>query len=403
MLPTGREAGRLCINLIDGMHSPAGFERLDNIMKRCSLAFLLCSSLIAVLVSCQRNRSQDIPIGVILPLSGGGASLGKACLNGIQLATDEFNSNSASKSSRVHLIAEDDQLKPAVGVSVFQKLIGVDKVKAVIGPLSSGVTLAVAPVAEKAQVVILSPGASAPALTGAGDYIFRNELSEQYGAKIQAELAIKPLRFKRIALLYPNNEYGVGTAKVFRESYIQLGGKIVADEAYPSETTDFRTALTRIKSANPDAIFVVFQDEIVNIVKQKAELGVPGAIYTTPVIEDTSILRALGNLSDGIIHTHYGTFDSNATTGRASDFVKRYTARFGETPSYYSAQGYDAANLLFRALQDAGGNMEMIKSSLHQITAFPGITGETSFDRNGDVTKPVSLRIIRDGKSQPYQ
>jgi branched-chain amino acid transport system substrate-binding protein len=371
-------------------------------MKRSVSKFLLCSALIALLVSCKRHGTEEVPIGVILPLSGGGASLGKACLNGVQLAADDFNADSAG-SLRVRLIVEDDQLKPAVGVSVFQKLTSVDKVKAVIGPLSSGVTLAVAPLAENAHVVILSPGASAPALTTAGDYIFRNELSEQYGAKIQAELAIKPLGFKRIAMFYPNNEYGVGTATVFRESYAQLGGKIVGDEAFQPETTDFRTALTRIKRANPDAIFVIFQDEIVNIVKQKTELAVPGTIYTTPVIEDSAILHDLGSLAEGIIHTHYGTFDSNASTGRSAEFVKRYVARFGQTPTYYSAQGYDAGALLFRALKDAGGNTDSIKSALHQIKSFPGVTGETSFDKNGDVTKPVSLRIIRNGQSQPYQ
>jgi branched-chain amino acid transport system substrate-binding protein len=173
-----------------------------------------------------------------------------------------------------------------------------------LGPLTSGTTLAVAPIAEKNHVVILSPGASAPKITQAGDYIFRNELSEAYGARAQAELAFSRLNFKSVALLYINNEYGVGTVGVFRDSFSRLGGRIVADEAFDSGATDFRTALTRIKQANPDAIFVVFQDEIANIVRQRAELGISVPIYTTPVFEDPENLKTLGPLAEGIIYTY---------------------------------------------------------------------------------------------------
>jgi branched-chain amino acid transport system substrate-binding protein len=373
--------------------------------------FLLAASLALVifLTSCKRENAPegqggagDIQIGVMLPLSGGAASLGKACLNGIQLATDEFNAGGGGQTFHVRLVVEDDQVKPTVGVSVFQKLATVDKVKAVIGPLASGVALAIAPLAESNHVVILSPGASTPALTTAGDYIFRNELSEEYGARAQAELAIKPLGFKAMALLYVNNEYGVGTVKVFKDRYLQLGGKVVADEAFAQGATDFRTALTRIKAANPDAIFVVFNDEIVNIAKQKSELAVPGTIYTTAIVEDAAILGGLGALANGIVYAHYGTFDNTAPSDSGGDFVKKYSTKFGEPPSYFAALGYDAGAILLRALKDAGGNADGIKDALYKIQKFPGVTGETSFDKNGDVTKPVILKVIKQGRPALY-
>ena len=325
------------------------------------LSLLAVFCVAAGFFSCDRNRTSqnaagNIQIGVMLPLSGGAASLGKGCLNGIQLAADQFNAARDGKTPLVKLVVEDDQAKPAIGVSAFQKLATVDNVKAVLGPLASGVALAVAPLAESHHVVILSPGASTPALTTAGDYIFRNELSEEYGASAQAELAIKPLGFKTMAVLCVNNEYGVGTLKVFKNRYQQLGGKVVAEEIYAEGTTNFRTAFTTIKAANPDAIFVVFQDEIVNIAKQKTELDVPGTIYTTPVVEDAAILRDLGALANGIVCTHYGTFDDSANSGPSGEFVKKYSSRFGESPSYYAGLGYDAASLLLRAIKEAGGN-----------------------------------------------
>jgi branched-chain amino acid transport system substrate-binding protein len=370
-------------------------------MKR--LGFLLMVVLAFVALSSCSPENKGIPIGVILPLSGGGASLGKACLNGIQLATDEFNSHGDNGLPRIRLVVEDDQLQPAAGVSAFQKLATVDKVRAMIGPLSSGVALAIAPLAERNHIVMLSPGASTPALTTAGDYIFRNELSEEYGARAQAQLAVKPLGFKRISLLYPNNEYGVGTARIFKMEYLKLGGEVVAEETFDQGATDFRTALIGIKAAHTDAIFVVFQDEIVNIARQKSELAVPGVLYTTAVVEDTAILRGLGALANGIVYTHYGTFENTETAGIVGAFVKSYSAKFGESPTYYSALGYDAGAILARSLKDAGGNPDGIKDALYRIQNFPGVTGETSIDRNGDVSKPVILKVIRDGHPTLYK
>jgi len=371
-------------------------------MRNARAALLALFLAFVALSSCSR-RGREIRVGVILPLSGGGASLGKSCLDGIQLAIDETNANKAETFPQIRLVIEDDELKPAVGVSAFQRLATVDKVDAVIGPLSSGVALAVAPLAENKHVVMLSPGASTPALSAAGEYVFRNELSEEYGAKAQALLALKPLGFKRIALLYPNNEYGVGTARVFRSEYQRLGGKIVGEETFEQGATDFRTALIRIKTAKPDAIFVVFQDEIVNIVKQKVQLGVPGVVYTTAVIEDTSILHSLGELANGIIYTHYGTFENSQSAGPVGLFVKNYASRFKEPPTYYSALGYDAGGIMAQALKNAGGNTSGLKDALHGIQNFPGVTGETSFDKNGDVTKPVVLKVIRNGNALPYE
>jgi branched-chain amino acid transport system substrate-binding protein len=348
------------------------------------------------------NNTDTIQVGTILPLTGGAASLGKASLNGMQLAIDEFNNRAAAGRLRVTLAIEDDRAEPATGVSAFQKLLATQHIRLVLGPLTSGVTLAVAPLAERNRVVILSPGASAPPITSAGAYVFRNELSEAYGARSQAELASSRLNFKSVALLYVNNEYGVGTVRVFRERFEQLGGRIVADEAFNTGATDFRTALTKIKTTKPDAIFVVFQDDIVNIVQQRAELGLEMPIYTTPVFEDAANLKKLGSLAEGILYTYYGSFDPDANSGVTADFVKAYQTRFGEPPTYYAALGYDAGGIMVAALRDAQYDQTKVKDSLYKVQKYQGVTGETSFDQNGDVMKPVSLKVVRGGRFVHY-
>lgn len=343
-------------------------------------------------------KTSNLEIGVILPLTGGAASLGKASLSGMQLAIEEYNSAKTAGGPTVDLAVEDDQAQPAKAVAAFQKLIVTPGVQLVLGPLTSGSTLAVAPLAGKNHVVILSPGGSAPAITNAGNYVFRNELSEAYGARAQAELAFSRLGFKSVALLYVNNEYGVGTVSVFRKRFEELSGRIVADEGFNAGATDLRSALAKIKAAKPGAIFVVFQDEIVNILKQRIELGISASVYTTPVFEDPANLKTLGPLAEGVIYTYYGSFSPDAQTGATADFVAAYKKRFGNAPTYYAALGYDAARIEIAALQSAQFDLEKVKDSMYRIRNFPGVTGETSFDHNGDVTKPVSLKIVQGGR-----
>jgi len=343
-----------------------------------------------------------VRIGVILPLTGGAAALGKSSLNGIQLAVAAYNSARGPNDRPVDLVIEDDSASPAAAVSAFQKLVSLNEVKLILGPLTSGGALALAPLAERNQVVILSPGASTPALTNAGDYVFRDELSEAFGARAQAELGYNRLHYRTVAMLYVNNEYGVGTAQIFSTRFKELGGRIVVDEAFLPGTSDFRTALAKIKAMNPDAMFVVFQDTIVNIVKQRAELGVQAPIYTTPVFEDAGNLKDLGPLAEHIIYTYYGSFGTDADTEISKQFVASYQQRFHEPPTYYAATSYDAARILIEALRTSAFDLQKTKDSLYGVRNFPGVTGTMSFDRNGDVIKPVTLKTVRGGHFVRY-
>ena len=379
-----------------------------NMMRRHGLGitlFLIFGLAIAGVVVVNRTSSVatgGLKIGSILPLTGGASALGKASLNGIQLAITEYNSSLDLTDRSIELVIEDDGASPAAAVSAFQKLVTLDGVRMILGPLTSGGALALAPLANRDQVVILSPGASTPALTNSGDYVFRDELSEAFGARAQAELAYNRLNYRSIAMLYVNNEYGVGTTEVFRARFKELGGRIVVDEPFLPGTSDFRTALAKIKAENPDAMFVVFQDTIVNIVKQRAELGIQAPIYTTPVFEDLGNLRDLGSLADGIVYTYYGSFDASSNSSVSKQFVTAYRQRFHETPTYYAATSYDAARIAIAALRDSGFDLKKAKDSLYGIRNFPGVTGAMSFDHNGDVVKPVTLKTVRGGHFVRY-
>ena len=346
-------------------------------------------------IGCNKQAQESVKIGVIMPLTGGAAVYGVPSVNAMKLALEQFKEKKQGNFN-VDFIVEDSQADAAKGVSAIQKLISADKVKMVLGPLASGVTLACAPVAERNKVILLSPSSSAPAITQAGEYIFRTELSDFQGGEAQADFAIEKLDFKKIACLYINNDYGASLNKVFKERFEEKGGVIEYSEGFKQDETDFKKILTKINSLELDAIFVISHNEILNLVRQKAELGIKTPIYTTPVFEDQRNLEKLGELANGIIYTYYGKFDVKSEEKSAKSFVEAYKAKFNEPPTYYAALAYDAANILLHALDKNKLQTENLKEVLQSIKGFFGVTGQMSFDPNGDIIKPVSLKYVKE-------
>lgn len=349
-------------------------------------------------ISCSDHRRDAIKIGVIMPLTGDAAQYGIPSLNAIQLAVMQTNSEREKWQPEIKLVPEDDKAQAAQAVSAFQKLVTLEKVNLILGPLVSSATLSVAPLADSNKVVLFTPSSSAPALTTAGDYVFRNELSDLFGGTSQAELAVNKLGYKKMACVYINNDYGAGLFKVFKDKFQALGGQLIFEDSFGQSNSDFRSMITKLKSISPDAVFIISHDEIINFVRQMVELGAKFQIYTTPVFEDNRNIEKLGALAEGIIYTYYGNFDPASSNEKIRLFITQYEMQYKETPTYYAALAYDAACIALEALKRNSYNVESIKDELYRIQKFPGITGETSFDVNGDVSKPVSLKTVQNGR-----
>ena len=257
------------------------------------------------------KQLEKVKIGVILPLSGKPAFVGKPIKNAIQLFLDDYNDSE----KEIEVIFEDSKADEHIALSILQKFKS-QNISLILGPVTSGEVLAVAPEAERNRMVILSPGASASKIKDAGDYIFRNELSDDLGAKAQAQLAIDALNWHKLAILYMNNDYGAGVLENFKQEYLKSGGEIVAELGFDSGTYDFRTQLSVIKKYSFDALFVIAQDEYPLIIKQIRENGIINPIYATPVFEDEGFLQRLGKFAEGVYYTYYGRFDVNS-----SDFL----------------------------------------------------------------------------------
>lgn len=362
------------------------------------IIILLCVALAIVIIIVQiKKGSEEIKIGAILPLTGESAFYGESIMKGIDTAVHEINEEGGINAKKIKIIYEDSKALPADGVSALNKLINIHRVRIVIGDAVSSVTLAIAPIAEDNKVLVLSPLSSAPEITDAGDFIFRNVPSDLFGGKVAAHFAVKDQRWNSLAILFINNDFGVGLTKVFTSEVNILGGKIAVTEAYEQGSADFRTQLTKIKSANPDAIFLVGYREAPQILIQAKELGVRAKFLGTGLLEDPKVIDIAKEAAEGIFFTQL-QYTPDLPDSETRSFVEKFRNKYNSDPNIITAYGYDAMKVLAFAIMKSNLVPENIKKELYGIKKFKGVTGEISFDENGDVIQPMGVKTIEKGE-----
>lgn len=342
------------------------------------------------------KKTEVIKIGAILPLSGDAAQYGEWGKSGIALAVEEINSKGGINNKKIKVIYEDDAADPKKGVSAANKLIAVDGVKVILGPIPSTVTLAVAPICEKNKVVIMS-SSSSPAITSAGDYIFRNWPSDDFEGTAMADYAVKK-GYKRVAVFNINNEYGLGVVKVFKKKFSELGGKVVISETFAQGSSDMKSQLLKIKDRNPDAIYLVgHAKENGHVVKQSRDLKIEAKILGTVGIEGPDFINIAGESAEGVIYTA-PAFDPDSTDPLIKKYQVAYAKKYGKKSEIFAATMYDATKIVALMIKKNGYDSDKIKEGLYRLKDYPGVTGNTTFDSNGDVIKSVMFKTVKNGK-----
>lgn len=367
-------------------------------MKRAfSWMSVLVLVILSGMISCA-NRQKEITIGVILPLTGNAAKYGQATKNGIDLALEEINHRGGINGRTIKAIYEDSQADPKMAVSVFQKLTTIDKASFILGPLASSSVLAVAPIANRKRVIVLSPAASSPKITDAGDYIFRNVMSDLFDGQAIADFAFNFLKKRTAGVIYINNDFGVGLKKSFKTFFEKYGGEIKVIEAFNQGDNDFRTQLTKIMNSGPEVVFLAGQREMGYILRQARELGLQSQWISFSMFEDPEILKIAGNAANNVYYT-YRAFDPQSDISIVRNFSKNYKQKFGQLPDIFAGLAYDAARIIVSAIERGGAeDTEKVKMALYNTRNFPGVVGETTFDKNGDVIKSIGIKRVEKDK-----
>lgn len=360
------------------------------------IALLLLS---LMCLSCGKKENK-IQIGVVISLSGNGAQYGKMILDGMNLAIREINSQPGS--TKYELLVEDDKTEPRDGINAIQKLIQVNKVKIIIGPIASSVALAVAPICELNKILMLSPAASTPKLTKAGDYIFRIYPSDDYDGSFLARFLFNRLEINQASILYLNNDFGMGLQEKFVFDFNSLGGKTISKESFNQGTTDFRSPLTIIKKDQSKALLLIATlKEYSTILRQMKELGIKRQVIAPVTFDDPQIIKLSGDASEGVCYSRplFNPFSNDVTI---KNFVDLFKKQFGSDPSILHALGYDSVKLIHDKCQSNELSSRQVKDIFYQMTTYSGASGGIKFDSNGDVIKDLEIMIVKKSKAIPF-
>lgn len=355
-----------------------------------------------VLLSCGKKETDTVNIGVILPLSGDIAVYGNKMKNAFDLYVSQLNRTGGLNGQSVKLIYEDDKAEAKTSVMAFNKLVSSNKCKVILGGAISSTALSIAELAQKNKVILFSPSATSPKLTGISKYFFRNWPSDSYDGLAMAEFSVNKLNYKKIAILFVNNDWGVAISNVFKDKFESLGGKIVAEESFLPETRDFRSQILKIKRANPEAIYIpAYQKELINIINQLKQLGNKARILSSYGFYDPEILKETKTNCEGAIFT-VPAFNENDTSKVLQEFINNYKAKYGQSPDIWSAQAYDAIDIVVQAIKHEGMNVDLIRKYILSLKDFHGVSGLTTFDNNGDVSKPLRFFTVKNNSFVSY-
>lgn len=380
--------------------------------KKLASAFLSLSLAAGVLAGCSGSGSSEkssgdgdtIKIGVNLELSGGVASYGQSIAEGLELATAEINKEGID-GKKIKLIKVDNKSEASEATSGAIKLTSQDQVAAIVGAATSTNSIAQVQIAQDNKVPVISPSGTSPEITFSkdklNDYVFRTSFIDPFQGTVAANFATKEIKAKSAAIYIDSaSDYSKGLAAAFKEQFEKNGGKVVAEEAYIAKDTDFRSTLTRLKSAKPDFIFLPgYYEEAGLIVKQARETGldVPfmgGDGWDSPKLVEIAGAKALNNT---FITNHYSSGD---TDEKIQNFVSAFKAKYKDkSPDAFNALGYDTGYFLADAIKRAGSaDSEKIKEALEKTADLELVTGTFTLDEKHNPIKSATILEFKEGK-----
>ena len=332
-------------------------------------------------------------------MTGSEATFGISTHQGIELAIKEQNARGGVKGKKLELINVDNQGKPEEAAIGTTKLITQDKVIAVLGEVASSRSLAMAPIAQKNKIPMISPSSTNPKVTTIGDYIFRVCFIDPFQGEVMAKFAAETLKVKKVAILRDvKSDYSLGLSDYFKAAFVKGGGEIVVDQTYSSGDVDFNSQLTSIRSKKPEAIFIPgYYTEVGLIAKQARKLGIKVPLLGGDGWDSTKLYEIGGkSLNNSYFSNHYSKDDQAPSV---QTFVKNYEAAYKATPDGLAAMGYDAALVLIAAMEKTKNlTPKEIRDAIASTKDFSAVTGKISIDDKRNASKPAVVLEVKDGK-----
>lgn len=339
------------------------------------------------------NKSDHFKIGAILPLTGPVASAGQSAKNGIEKAVADLAQN---EKVNVEVVYEDSQYDAKASIAAYNKLKETDGVNAIVA-FGTPSAMALSSQVNKDQIPLMAL-TLAMAYTSPDDYTFRMIASAEDTAKFAADFFTDKLNKKRIAVMYLNNDYGIGALKSFKR-LIGSRATVVAEEGAATGVVDYRAQIAKIKSANPDGIYLAMAYKEAGIfIKQAKELNINVPFVGDQPVDSPDFIATGGAATEG-------TVVISPTTASNDKFQQEFKDKYGALPSYLAVKMYDSIKVLSHVAskcESKGYSGACLKDELYAIKNFPGLSFPINYDKNGDIGDQLIMRVVKDGKFVPF-
>lgn len=385
-----------------------------------ALSFALGTLILAA--GAAQAQQNEIRWGALNPLTGAGSSYGPGMQQAIKLAVENINAQGGVQGRKIRLFTEDTATDPETAVRAAKKLIEVNKVSAILGTWSSGVTMAVVPLTIKAGVIEMSvSGAPELSTLKDNDLVYRTQASNTLFGDVFAEVA-KRRGYKRAATMAFNNPSGIGNTTEFAKNFKRGGGEVVSSVVYDGGRSTYRTEIEKVLAGKPDVIVMgSYLPDTTIILKELYQLGENIPVIAPAFAINPQLVKAIGPAAEGAL-----AIDALPNLGSKSynDFKAAFQKVSGSDASTnpYAAMVYDQAIVLALAMEAAKSvDPKVYKRKIRDVSGAPGkivnsfaeglkelkagnninyegASSSINFDKNGDVRPLFGVYEVKNGK-----
>jgi branched-chain amino acid transport system substrate-binding protein len=329
--------------------------------------------------------AENVTVGMITTLSGGGAGLGVDVRDGFQLALDMAGEHD------IHLVVEDDAQRPELAVQIAERMIQSERADILTGIIWSNLAMAVVPSTVAQDIFYLSPNAGPSALAGANchanyfNVAWQNDMLHEAAGAYANELG-----YENTFIMAPNYPAGTDALAGFKRYYEgALSGELFTQVGQ----TDYAAEIAQIRAAGADSIFMFLPGGMgISFMRQYEQSGLDLPIVSAAFTFSQDILPAVGDAALGVFNASQWSPDLDNALNR--EFVAAFRAAYGRIPSLYASQGFDTANLILSAMEKADvSDRDAFREAL-RAADFTSVRGDFAWAPNQHPIQKVYIREV---------
>ena len=384
-----------------------------NFCKKMAILLLLALVSVSVFAKGKNETVDKIKIGAILAETGPIAFLGEPEVKTAQMLVEGINNAGGINGVKIELIIKDSQANSEKAISFANQLIEEEKVFAIIGPTSSGTSLAIKEICEEGQTLLMSCAAAEEISNPVASHVFTTPQQDKY-AVLAVLQTMKDLGIKKVGFVYEGTGFGKGGFAQFEKFAGDYGIEIVIQESYAISDTDYTGILTKVKGAGVEAVvnWAVFPAQSI-IPKNMKQIGFDVPLFHSHGFGNIKYVETIGiEAAEGIMFPCGKLLaadqlpDSDPQKSVLTAYKNDYESKYGEAVSTFGGHAYDALTAIIKAVEAVGPDREKVREYIEHLNNFPGTGGTYNYsptDHNGLGADSLIMYIVKDGKFVIYK